>query len=221
MADNIVSINNLKEEILEFTLSITGVDTKDMTTCLVIEANGMKLSFQAVKGEGDLWAVKLPALPILERTAYPYHLEIVAEGYHFEPMKGTLNVVGSHEVYVTTPKNSKFTPPVSTEVKPAIKKESTAPVVYKTEPTKQREKPVEQVARELMEANAKKTIIPPKKVEATPAVIVETVKTNLLPVIPKTEPTVVPSKDQAVRDILEGAGMKSKAKKKSRFSIKN
>lgn len=223
MADEIVSINNNKEQILEFTLSVEGIDIKDMSTRFVIHANDMELAFQATKKEGNTWIVKLPALPILERTAYPYHLDIVADGYHFEPMKGTVNVVGSHEVYVTAPKNPKISAPV-TETKSEIKKESkAAPVVYKSEPTKQREKPVEQIARELMEAKTttKTNTVAPPKPEIKLTVKVEPIKEALLPTLKKSEPKIAPAKDQAVRDILEGAGLKSKAKKKSRFSIKD
>lgn len=229
MANEIISINNNKEQILEFTLSIEGLDTKDMNTRLVIHANNMELGFQAINKEGNNWIVKLPPLPILERTAYPYHLDIIADGYHFEPMKGTINVVGSHEVYVTAPKNPKVSAPASTEVKPEIKKESKAtPVVHKAEPTKQREKPIEQIARELMETKivpvVKEPVAPaiaPVVKEAVTIVVKAVVKESLLPTLPKSEPKAAPAKDQAVRDILEGAGIKAKAKRKSRFSIKN
>ncbi len=210
MADEIFSINNNQENILDFGLSIKGIAAKDIRAKLVIHANEMDLGFECMKQEGDKWTVKLPALPILERTAYPYHFDIIADGYHFEPLKGTINVVGSHDLYVTAPKNPKMTSPDNREVK----KEAVASVVVpKVEPTKQREKPIEQIARELMETTKAPL---PKKVEE-PVVV----KENLLPVIQKSEPKKGGAKDQAVMDILKESGHKAKSKPKRRFSIKN
>jgi len=220
MADEIVSINNNKENVLEFDLSVEGIDTKDIDAKLVIHANEMELGFQCIKKEGNKWTVTLPALPILERTAYPYHFDIVADGYHFEPMKGTINVVGSHDLYVTAPKNPTVTSPEKKPEVKAIKKES-APIP-KVEPTKQREKPIEQIARELMESNAKKTYAPQKpKVEpAKPEEkkVTAPVIENILPVIAKEEKKVNP-KDAAAIRILEEAGLRSKTKANKRFSL--
>ncbi len=222
MADEIVSINNNKENILEFDLSIEGINPKDINAKLVIRANEMDLGFQCVRKEGNKWNVTLPALPILERTAYPFRFDIIADGYHFEPMKGTINVVGSHDLYVTTPKNPTVSSPEKKPEVKAIKKES-APIP-KVESTKQREKPIEQIARELMEANAKKTVIPPAKTKVEPTKSVEKkaapLTENILPVIAKEEKKVNP-KDEATKRILEEAGLRSKTKPKTRFSLKN
>jgi hypothetical protein len=220
MANEIVSINNNKENILEFDLSVEGIPSKDINAKLVIHANEMELGFQCIKKEGDKWTVTLPALPILERTAYPFHFDIIADGYHFEPMKGTINVVGSHDLYISQPKNPSVTSSVTEKkTEPKIKKE--AVVVHRVEPTKQREKPIEQIARELMEANANKKFAPPKKVEATKPVEQKPVANeSILPVIAKEEKKTA-SGDAKTLKILEEAGIRVKQKPKTRFSIKD
>lgn len=221
MAEEIVSINNLKENYLEFELRVQGLTESNFDTKFVIHSADMELAFPCKKGEDGKWSVTLPPLPMLERTAYPFHLQVVAEGFQFRPLRGSVNIVGSPEVYASV---SVTSAKLESPTKPAaVVKETKAPVVIpKTPVTKQREKSVEQVARELMEANkpVAKPIVEAKVVEAPKTVVKET----LLPTIkdePKKEsPTA--EKDKAARKVLEDLGLKSKTSKpKRRFSLKN
>ena len=114
--ENVVSINHTKENVLEFDISIQGIADKDISVCFVIKTNDMNLSFDASKkGKGDKWSVKLPKLPMLQKTAYKCVITVVADGYYFEPLNGTLNVVGSAEIYSSSPKNVTLEPSKSAE----------------------------------------------------------------------------------------------------------
>jgi hypothetical protein len=176
--DNVVTINHTKENILEFDLTMEGVENKDITVMLMVDAKDMSLGFKATKKEKDKWAVKLPKLPMLEKTAYKFHIMVHADGYHFEPFKGTLNVVGSAEIYSSEPKNVTIKPADDNPAKDK-KAEAKAPTEKKEQKKEQkvaedvrgrsREKSIEQIARELTE----KTQInsqqkPEKKVENQP-----------------------------------------------------
>lgn len=219
MAEEIVSINNLKENLLEFELTVKGLTEENFDTKFVIHSADMEMAFPCKKGENNKWSVTLPPLPMLERTAYPFHLQVVAEGFQFRPLRGSVNIVGSPEVYASASVTSKK---IESPTKPAapVKEAKVAPT--RVDVSRQREKPVEQVARELMEANKPK-VKTPIVVEAV--IKGEPVKESLLPTIaiePKKEsPTA--KNDQAARKVLEDLGLKSKppAKTKKRFSLKN
>jgi hypothetical protein len=220
MAEEIVSINNLKENILQFELTVEGLSMKDFDAKFVIHSADMEMAFPCKKGDDGKWSVTLPPLPMLERTAYPFHLQVVAEGFQFRPLKGAVNIVGSPEVYAAGVKNQKLESPTKPTETPKAKTESV--VTPKSQPTKQREKPVEQVARELMEANkaTKKPIVEAKTVEVKK----EPIKESLLPKIDvekKTKPDTS-AKDKAARKVLEDLGINvPKAKSKKRFSLKD
>jgi hypothetical protein len=180
MADNIVPLNNNEENIFEFELSIQGLNPKNIDAKFVIRSSEMDLSFPCTEGKDGKWQVKLPPLPMLEHTMYPYHFAIVAENHHFTPLEGSINVVGSKEVFVTTPKK-KLTSPV----KPIEEKKETPKIeVPKSQPTKSREKSIEQIANELMETKRPTA----KPVEKAPALKVQSIpKSEVLTEQPKVE----------------------------------
>lgn len=234
--DNLVSINHTKENILKFNLSIEGINPSDIVAKFVIHGQGMELGFTAERTTGDEWTVEIPALPVLERTAYPFHFDVVADGYHFEPLRGTVNVVGGNDVYISAPKNPKLSPEAGPkeEKKPEPKKESIAVPSPVDLPKKGKERPIAQVAQELMEANKAKEITPEPKVEVKVEPIVETKveevkpiqvsKEPLLPkvIIEKKDEPKAGDKDDAARKVLEEMGIKPKKQKpRTRFSLKN
>jgi len=108
--DKLVTISNVKENVLEFDVEVEGVDTTDMAVRFIIEASGMELGFDSKKGKKTKWSVDIPALAILEKTTYPFHIDIIVDGYYFEPLRGSVNVVGSHEIYTSTPENITLSP---------------------------------------------------------------------------------------------------------------
>lgn len=108
--ENVLTITNLKQNILEFNAGLEGISDNEMKVRLIIEANGMDFGFDAKRVKGTLWEVIIPPLPMLEKTAYPFRMDVVSEGYFFDPLHGTMNVVGAHELYITDPKNTNITP---------------------------------------------------------------------------------------------------------------
>lgn len=217
MSDEIVSINNLKENVLEFDLKVEGLNSDNLDAKFIIRSSGMDLAFPCAKDGHGKWSVKLPPLPMLERTAYPYVFSITAEGYHFEPLKGSINVIGSSDVYITNPK-TKLTSPTPTQ---KVVEAKAVPIkVEPVKPTKSREKSIAQIAGELMEAEKKKPV-EIKKVVVKQTVVA--VKESLLPKITvEAKKEVKGGKDAAALKVLEDMGIRSKkAKAKSRFSLKD
>lgn len=157
MNSNIITAINTKENTLEFNLTIQGLDSNDVSVRLIVETENIEFGFCCSKKEGssDVWEVTLPKLPMLEKTAYPFKITVVADGYYFEPHKGTLNLVGSQEIYSTTPKNVSLKPKKDSDddSEKEEKEEKTEKKEVKEETyryTKQREKPISQIAEELM-----------------------------------------------------------------------
>ncbi len=108
--DNVVTISNAKDNTLEFDVDIQGIETDDMAVRFVIETGIMDLGFDSEKGVKNKWSVKIPALSILDSTMYPFHINIVVDGYNFTPLQGSVNVVGTHEVYASNPENITLAP---------------------------------------------------------------------------------------------------------------
>ena len=204
MADA-VTIDNTKEQQLELEITVQGVDqTKETKVCFVIESEGMDFGFKAEKGESDTWVVNLPKLPMLERTTYDYKVVVISDGYYFEPASGIATVVGPRDVYTSDPKNVTVKP----VKKDGEKKEKKEKKVEKKKPpvsetTRPREKPIAQMARELMEMSGDKQ---PK--------FSDILLTEAEEITPEPD-----SKDEKVRRILEDSGFKSKVKRRPKFKL--
>lgn len=222
--DNIVSIRHQKENVLEFELTIEGVEGKDPIVKLVIQGNSISLGFGATKKEKTTWQVKIPKLSILEKTAYPFHIEVLVDGYYFEAFKGTVNVLGSAEIYSSEPKNitiqpSKQEKPSAPKKEDSSKKSTTKseeqsskkkepPKEVKTPVEKKKtnenvhtiEKSIEQIANDLLKQHK----FDPENVEKKIGELGEH-KNN--------------SKDEKVLAILEEAGIRPKYGKRPRISF--
>jgi len=106
----VVTISNSKDNTLEFDVDVQGIETDEMAVRFVIETGSMNLGFDSEKKAKNKWSVKIPALPILDATMYPFHINIVVDGYNFTPLQGSVNVVGTHEVYASAPENITLAP---------------------------------------------------------------------------------------------------------------
>lgn len=202
MADA-VTIDNTKEQQLELEMTIQGIDgTKETKLCFVIESENMYFGFKAEKGEGDNWVVNLPKLPMLARTTYDYKIVVVSDGYYFEPASGIVTVVGPRDVYSSEPKNVTVKPIKKAgekKVEKKVEKKKTTPAI--SEHLRQGEKPIAQVARELMEMRGI------KKPKFSDVMLSESEEFT-------PEPD---SKDEKVLQILKDAGFKSPTR--SRFKL--
>ena len=125
--DNFVSINHTKENIICFDISVQGISNDDARVWLTIKTGQMEVSFPCAKKDGDKWECVIPPLPFIQKTAYPCSVSMVADGYYFEPMTGTIDVVGTAEVYTNNmqnvtygPKREPAAPTATVTSKPAI-----------------------------------------------------------------------------------------------------
>lgn len=96
--ENVISIVNTRENPLEFDISIQGITDKETSVKFVIETNPVHFGFICKEGDAGKWIVTIPPLPHIERVSYPFHIEIVVDGYYFEPYSGTLTVTAEPEV---------------------------------------------------------------------------------------------------------------------------
>jgi len=168
--DNLININNKKDNILEFEMSIDGANTSDVECYFVIVAKDMEFRFKSsVKDKKkNMWNVTIPAMNFLERTTYKCFTEVITDGQYFKPMSGNVNVVGSAEIYTSTPQNKTIGSSIE---KPAPKKEPVKKEPKKkNESWKPREKSIEQIANELMAKQKTSSTQPPVR---TPDPIVE------------------------------------------------
>lgn len=186
---NAVSITNNKENTLDFDMKIEGAKTSDVKCKFVIRTKGMELAFNAKATDKDKtkWTVKLPKLDILERTAYDCFVQVVVDGYYFEPMKGVLNVTAPTEVYTTEPKTRSLTSGRADIAKEATKKK---PVKEKQQVN------VNTLAKQIMEGE-----------KYDPKLINEKVE----------EKNNTSDKDKKVRAILEEAGLRTLKKERPSF----
>lgn len=161
--DNVISVLHSKDNVIEFDLTMEGIELNDLEVKLMVEAKDMQLGFVASKKDGDTWKVKVPKLPFLEQSAYPCYIEVHADGYFFEPFKGTLNITKSAEVFSSDPKNVTFGPKEEEKKeekpKPAPKKKAAAKkkATPKKEPEKKVEEPKEEPVKESRVGKSKRT----------------------------------------------------------------
>ena len=199
--DNLININNTKTNTLEFEMTIEGANASGVDCNFVITAKNMDLRFKAKVSdkEKNLWTVKIPEMPFLERTTYKCFTEVVADGQYFTHMKGNVNVVGTAEIYTSTPKNKTIESDV--EKKKEIKEEDhRREEKRKNESWRQSEKSIEQIAAELMKQKGMDSKAIEEKVEA---------KRDAAAKVDQT-------KDERVRAILQESGYKPKEKKEKK-----
>jgi len=186
--DNLISISNVKENILDFEVDITNIETKDMCVYFVIEASEMDLKFECKRVENSKrsWTVIIPPLEMLETTTYNFHIDIIVDGYHFCPMNGNINVVGTHDVYVSRPKLVLNPSNVNKSINQAKE-----PIKTDNESIKEPIKKVKEPAKKVKEP-VKKVKEPVKKVKEPVKKVKEPVKEN----------SKSSSKDSKIREIL-------------------
>ena len=176
---NVVSIVNSKASKIDFDLEVDGLSDKGLDVRLSIKANKYSIVVPC-KGKDGKWACDVPALEHLDKGTYKFMIEVIADGYYFEAMKGTLNVTGTHQVYAKTPE----------KLKPEAKKEAPPKPEKKVEKKPEAKKPVkEEETKNLKDVEKLADSIIKKAKEEEP-----------LKETPKEEKK--PSKDSAVRAIL-------------------
>ena len=228
--DHVVSIIKSETNNLDFDVNIEGLSADVINVRFVIEAEDVDLTFHCKKMEGDKWGVAVPPVEMIQTTAYPFRIEVVAEGYFFTPMRGMVNVVRSPEVYTSAPKHV-IEPPKNTTTQP----ERVTPVNHMGEGEKKVEKKVEKVLpkkkidiKRIVDEAVKKPVV--KKVEKKPVVKkvkkvvekkVEKKLEKIIPIIESKKAAQLSEKDQKIHDILNEKTDPIAAAKKAADKILN
>ena len=88
-----LSITNSRENELQFDVSVEGTDVSEMRVRFVIEADGTNYMFPCKQSDTpEKWIVKIPKMSHLEVGTYDFHVEIITNGYYFDPYKGSIDV---------------------------------------------------------------------------------------------------------------------------------
>ncbi len=130
-----IKINPAKNSDLEFDVMIQGMDNNEppvVKFASTSEAAGCDYAFRCTKVEGEetkhRWLAKLPALQHIKESEVKFHVEVIVDGYYFEPAMGTV-------ILVTEP-GVKFQPNVT---RPTV----TTSFTVRQEEDKPEEKPAE------------------------------------------------------------------------------
>jgi hypothetical protein len=239
MDEHIISINQQKENTVQFQVSIEGTDASDITVRLVMDLNnGTLIMFPCVKINGSEYEARIPVLSHIERTAYPCYIEVLTNGYYFKAMKGVINVMGSATITAqptaVMPKKS----PESTkdkEEKDADQKEEGFDVL-KTKPTLPSlgvsgvKELAERAVRDAIASTKSKTVKPVVKEEKSTkeetkaektlvgeAVVEVSKMPEIVPIVDVPAGIISPSardiNDSKVKNVLESMGITVKPKR--------
>lgn len=133
MADPTIKINPTKPCELEFDVTIQGLEdtTKPVVRFVLSSSEGFDCSFPCQPSDDSKWVAKMPPMHHLKDNSVPFRVEVIVDGYYFEPAQGT--------AYLVTDPSVKFQPTVS---KPTVSTSFTV----KQEGESKRDKKVEEAA---------------------------------------------------------------------------
>jgi len=195
-----ISIVKTRDNELEFDINITGAQKKEPVVRLVIEDRKVHYSFDCTNPEGNKWLVAIPPLPQLTRKAYPFRLEVIIDGYFFEPYRKTMAVIP--EPIVKSGKVAGKHPE-----KPVVAEKKKAPPKKKTAVKKRTEsKPVKKVV-------AKEEVYIPEQpvVVETPPVEQEDNFADMAAAWMNREKPVISEQDKKVKGLIKDS-LKTKPK---------
>lgn len=198
-----------KESTIEFSVDVAGVDTEDMRVCFVIETKDMDLSFTCKNDKEKMWKCVIAPLRFLEKTTYPYRIDVCADGYYLKGTTGTISIASSVEIYTTEPKNTTITSPVTNQKedeKPINKKEEFIQNKQQNniEPKNKKDKqPEEKTDVSVKESLTKEVFQKPRK----PVEIFENLNVDNFCSL-NTEVEQTSEKDLLIKNILKEEGLK-------------
>lgn len=108
--DAAIRVNNTKHCELEFDVNIQGISVDNpengaQVRFVITNVHGGDLVFKCDHREDNAqkWVVKLPPLPALSTTtdAHMFRIEVIVDGYYFEPASGNLVILRDPEVSVS------------------------------------------------------------------------------------------------------------------------
>lgn len=138
--DQVAIIRNHKDSHISFDLDVQGVDaTEGMMVRFCFRVDGVIYSFDCNRGDDKKFHCVVPPLKHIARTTYPAWIEVIVDGYFFQPMTGVVNITADPLVNVN--------PPAPEMPKVAVVPEKELP--KPTQPVlKQHEKSIAQLAQE-------------------------------------------------------------------------
>lgn len=100
-----ITINPARESELEFEVAMTGIDDYHLPTVRFVatsEAEECDYSFRCRKVEGQKhrWKAMIPALKNVNESTMNFRVEVIIDGYFFEPATGTLLLINVPEAQV-------------------------------------------------------------------------------------------------------------------------
>lgn len=111
-----LTINPSKPSELEFDVNVQGVeDDKQQVRFVLIGSDNIDYSIRCKHKGGNTWIVSFPKVKqLINQQTVPFRIEIVVDGYYFEPVQGDLALVDNPDVTVSKQPNK---PTVSTSFK--------------------------------------------------------------------------------------------------------
>lgn len=103
MSDSLITINPAKPSVLDFEVTIQGIDDGTIPTVRFVIADMLDncdyaFNCKKIEGEKHGWSVKLPALPDVKVSTAKFHVEVIIDGYYFEPAEGNMTFVAASDV---------------------------------------------------------------------------------------------------------------------------
>lgn len=117
MSDTIIKINPNKPSELEFEVSVQGSEDSDAPVVrIVVEGSKNFLSVfpcEQVADSKSKWIARLPKLTHIEASEVNFFVEVIVDGYYFQPASGVVHMLTNPTVQLSTQKKS-TKPSVST-----------------------------------------------------------------------------------------------------------
>lgn len=192
--ENITIING-RENTLEFDIDIQGANKKKPVVRFVVENKSISYTFQCKHSEDNDWTVIIPIIPELKNKPHPFRIEVIVDGYYFEPFRGTAEVLAEPEVKTKDVNNTQPDKPVISSVNVKNSDKSTKPEPKKEKASVETDKKKTTKVKEVKEEG-----VEPIEVEETPSPL-EDFK-DMASRWLNREKSVVTEKDKTVKTII-------------------
>ena len=156
MSIELLQINLNRETNFDFELTISGISANDAKVRFGLDLPGYTIQIPCTRGDDTTWSVTVPILEgIVEEGHYGFSIELIINGYHFAPVKGTAQLAPVAEVTGTVPRKSVEVSvtsinPKDENEKPKVKKKTKKKVEPKKEEVKEEEEKEESIVDKLI-----------------------------------------------------------------------
>lgn len=161
MATEILEINLNRETNFDFELSITGISANDAKVRFGLDLPGYTVQIPCTRGNDTVWSVTIPALEnVVEEGNYGFSIELIVDGYHFAPVKGTAKLAPVAEVTGSVPRKSVEVKVTSITPKKKLVKDEVKDEKPKPKPAKKKESKKEEVKESIVDTLINKRFKP-------------------------------------------------------------